>query len=460
MFPLSHLRSEFRPMLRLALPVVIAELGWMGMGVADTLMVGPLGPEAIGAVGVGSSLFTGVVIFGMGLLLGLDTLVSHAYGAGRLDECHKWLLHGIALSVMVSVPVGAILVTMVLLLPRWGLAPSVLVFAQPYLGILTWSLFPLLMYATFRRYLQGMGVVRPVMIALIMANVINIVMNWILIYGHLGAPAMGVRGSAWATVIARIAMAGYLLVVIIVRERRRRPGLFETPLRLEIARMRRLVTLGFPAAAQVTLEVGGFAAATALAGRLAPTSLAAHQIALNIAACAFMVPLGLSSAGAVRVGQAIGRKDLPGAERAGWTALLFGVIFTSVAASLFMLAPRTLIGAFTTDEGVLSIGASLLFVAAVFQLSDGLQGVATGILRGLGDTRTAMVWNLFGHWFIGLPCGYVLCFVLGVGVAGLWWGLSAGLTICGVALVAVWMRRIKTLTMRVARPDPQPASTQ
>ncbi len=460
MFPLSHLRSELRPMLRLALPVVIAELGWMGMGVADTLMVGPLGPEAIGAVGVGSSLFTGVVIFGMGLLLGLDTLVSHAYGAGRLDECHKWLLHGIALSVLVSVPVGAILVTMVLLLPRWGLAPSVLVFAQPYLGILTWSLFPLLMYATFRRYLQGMGVVRPVMIALIMANVINIVMNWILIYGHLGAPAMGVRGSAWATVIARIAMAGYLLVVIIVRERRQRPGLFETPLRLEIARMRRLVTLGFPAAAQVTLEVGGFAAATALAGRLAPTSLAAHQIALNIAACAFMVPLGLSSAGAVRVGQAIGRKDLPGAERAGWTALLFGVIFTSVAASLFMLAPRTLIGAFTTDEGVLSIGASLLFVAAVFQLSDGLQGVATGILRGLGDTRTAMVWNLFGHWFIGLPCGYVLCFVLGVGVAGLWWGLSAGLTICGVALVAVWMRRIKTLTMRVARPDPQPASTQ
>lgn len=447
-------------MLRLALPVVLAELGWMAMGIVDTLMVGPLGPEAIGSVGVGSSLFTGVVIFGMGLLLGLDTLVSHAYGAGRLDECHKWLLHGIVLGVFVAIPVSGILVTLMLLLPRWGLTSSVLVLAQPYLGILTWSVFPLLMYATFRRYLQGMGVVRPVMIALIMANITNVVMNWVLIYGHFGAPEMGVRGSAWATVIARVAMAVYLLIVIVVRERRRRPGLFETPLRIDIARFRRLVTLGFPAAAQVTLEVGGFAAATALAGKLAPTSLAAHQIALNIAACAFMVPLGLSSAGAVRVGQAIGRKDLIGAQHAGWTALLFGVIFTSITASLFLLAPRTLIGAFTTEEGVLRIGVSLLFIGALFQLSDGLQGVATGILRGLGDTRTAMIWNLIGHWFIGLPLGYILCFVLGVGVAGLWWGLSAGLTICAVALVVVWMQRIKMLTMRVAHPDPQPASTR
>lgn len=432
-------------MLTLALPVVIAELGWMAMGVVDTLMVGRLSPEAIGAVGIGSSLFTGVVIFGMGLLLGLDTLVSHAYGAGRLDECHKWLLHGIALSLVASIPVIGILVTITLLLPRWGLAPSVLVLAQPYLAVLTWSAFPLLIYATFRRYLQGMGVVRPVMIALVMANITNAVMNWILIYGHLGAPAMGTRGSAWATVVARIAMAGYLLAVIIIRERQRRPGLFETPLRLEAKRMHRLIALGFPAAAQITLEVGGFAAATALAGRLAPIALASHQIALNIAACAFMVPLGLSSAGAVRVGQAIGRQDIAGATRAGWTALLFGVIFMSVTALMFVLAPRVLIGAFTRDEGVLRIGASLLLVAAVFQLFDGLQGVATGVLRGLGDTRTAMLWNLVGHWFIGLPFGYVLCFVVGLGVIGLWWGLSAGLTICGVALLVVWTRRVKRL---------------
>ena len=158
-----------------------------------------------------------------------------------------------------------------------------------------------------------------------------------------------------------------------------------------------------------------------------------------------MVPLGLASAGAVRVGHAVGRRDPDGAERAGWMALLFGVGFMGGAAALFVLAPGFLIGAFTADRTVLALGASLLLVAAVFQLFDGMQGVATGILRGLGDTRTPMLWNLFGHWFVGLPLGYTLCFVLGYGVLGLWWGLSTGLIICGVALVIAWMKRIRRL---------------
>jgi MATE family multidrug resistance protein len=425
--------------------VVLAELGWMAMGVVDTLMVGRLGPEAIGAVGFGSSLFIAVVIFSMGLLLGLDTLVSHAFGAGRVEDCHRWLLHGIALSLVTSIPASLALLGLSSLFPRWGLDPVVLELAQPYSRVLTWSVCPLLLYATFRRYLQGMGVVTPIMTALITANITNLAFNWILIYGKLGAPAMGVRGSAWATVIARIMMAVHLLVVILVRERGRRPSLFETPIRIEWSWMRRLMTLGFPAAAQITLEVGVFAMATALAGRLAPIALASHQIALNIAAVAFMVPFGLSSAGAVRVGHAVGRRDPAGAERSGWTALLFGASFMACAAAVFWLAPRVLIGAFTSDDGVLRVGSSLLAVAAVFQLFDGLQGVATGVLRGLGDTRTPMFWNLVGHWVIGLPFGYALCFGLGLGVIGLWWGLSTGLIICGVALLAVWARRIRAV---------------
>ena len=207
--------------------------------------------------------------------------------------------------------------------------------------------------------------------------------------------------------------------------------------------MRRLIALGTPAASQVTLEVGAFAAATALAGRLAPASLAAHQIALNLASFTFMVPLGVASAGAVRVGHAVGRKNRIDALCAGWTALFFGALFMSCAAASFLLIPRQLIGAFTANRGVLEIGVSLLFVAAIFQLFDGIQGVATGVLRGLGDTRTPMLWNLVGHWFIGLPLGYLLCFQAGYGVVGLWWGLSSGLIICGVTLLVVWHRRIQ-----------------
>ncbi|HEU4939325.1 MAG TPA: MATE family efflux transporter [Vicinamibacterales bacterium] len=446
------LRQEFRPMFTLAVPVVMAELGWMTMGLVDTLMVGGLGPEAIGAVGIGSSLFIGVCIFAMGLLLGLDTLVAHAFGAGRIDECHRWLAYGVTLSLLLSIPVTIIVLALSSALGRWGLHPAVLALTQPYLDILAWSIPPLLLYASFRRYLQGMGVVRPVMIALVVANILNAFVNWLLIFGHWGAPALGVRGSAWGTVVARVVMAGVLLAVIVYRERslvvsrlprlqRNRP--FSSPSRrFSLEPMRRLLALGLPAASQVTLEVGVFAAATALAGRLPPAALAAHQIAVNFVALTFMVPLGIASAGAVRVGHAIGRHDYDGAARSGWTAILFGVAFMSCAAAAFLLIPRALIGAFTSEPAVLSIGASLLFVGAIFQLFDGVQGVSTGVLRGLGDTRTPMLWNLAGHWFIGLPLGYTLCFVMGLGVVGLWWGLSTGLIICGIALLMAWSRHV------------------
>jgi MATE family multidrug resistance protein len=442
------LRQEFRPMFSLAVPVVFAELGWMAMGIVDTLMVGRIGPEAIGAVGVGTSLFMGVVIVAMGVLLGLDTLVSHAFGAGRLLDCHRWLLHGCVLVGVVSLPLTWMLWLVAGWLDAWGLDPRVLEPTRSYLGAVTWSVVPLLLYTAFRRYLQGMGVVRPIMMALLTANVANVILNWMLIFGNLGAPALGVTGAAWATVGSRVVMAGFLLLVIAHRERGLQPGLLQTPLRVDLSWMRRLLVLGSPAALQITLEVGVFAAATALAGRLVPAALAAHQIALNVAAFAFMVPFGVSSAGAVRVGHAVGRVDPHAASRAGWTALLFGVGFMTLAALTFVTIPSLLISAFTTDPRVLDIGVSLLLVAAVFQMFDGLQVVATGVLRGLGDTRTPMLWNLAGHWLIGLPLGYTLCFNVGFGVVGLWWGLSTGLIICGIALLAVWRQRIHALVAK------------
>ena len=449
MLPSLHdLRDELRPMLRLALPVVCAELGWMTMGMVDALMVGRLGPEAIGAVGLGSAIFMGLVIFAMGLLLGLDTLVSQAFGRGEIDVCHRWLVHGVVLALASSIPMTALMLWIATGLDRWSLDPLVLPLTRSYVRIVALSILPLLLYAAFRRYLQGMAVVRPVMVALFAANIVNVFVNWILIYGNLGAPALGVDGAAWATVFSRIAMAAFLLGTILYRERASASGLFDS-LRLEMSWFRRLLRLGTPAACQLTLEVGAFAAATALAGRLAPASLAAHQIAINYAALTFMVPLGIASAGAVRVGHAVGRRDSRAASRAGWTAILLAIVFMTAAAAVFLTIPRFLLRAFTSDPGVLDVGVTLLFIAAIFQLFDGVQGVATGVLRGLGDTRTPMLWNLGGHWFIGLPSGYLLCFPLGLGVIGLWWGLSSGLVICGVALLAVWIRRVRQLQERI-----------
>jgi MATE family multidrug resistance protein len=443
-----HLRDEFRPMLSLAWPVVVAELGWMVMGIVDTLMVGRVSPQAIGAVGLGSSVFVAFAIFGMGLLLGLDTFVSQAYGAGRLDECHRWLLHGLYLAVIASAPVMAASWELVYLMPAWGLHPTVLEMTAPYLRIVTWSTLPLLVYAALRRYLQAMNMVRPIMVVLVTANLVNVAVNWLLIFGHFGFPRMGTNGAAWATVASRVYLAIALAAIIAWRERDTHVSFFATPLRLEAHRLWRLVKLGFPAAMHLTAEVGVFAAATALAGRLDPVALTSHQIALNVASVTYMVPLGVASAGAVRVGQAMGRRDPLGASQAGWTAIAIGVGFMGCSSLGLLTVPSQIIGLFTHEPAVVTLGISLLFVAALFQLFDGLQGVATGVLRGMGDTHTAMISNVAAHWLLGLPIGYLLCFVAGWGVMGLWIGLSLGLVVVGLALLITWTSRIRALRFR------------
>jgi MATE family, multidrug efflux pump len=438
--------SELLPLLRIAVPVILAEVGWMSMGIVDTIMVGPLGPAAIGAAGMGSSVFTAIAIFGMGLMLGLDTYVSQAHGAGDAASCLRWLHSGVWLAALIAPLVMIVAWGLWLTLDWWGLHPDIRPLVGDYLRVISLGAPPLLLYAAFRRYLQGMHIVQPIMVALVSANLVNAGANWVLIYGHWGFPALGVEGSAWATTVARVYMAAFLYVAIRLEHRRRameRPSLAP-----DVARIRRLIAMGFPAASQVALEVGVFAAATALAGRLEPVSSGSHQIALNIASLAFMVPLGLSSSGAVRVGHAIGARDPSRAIRAGWTALAAGaVIMTLIGLGLFIW-PASLIRIFTTDPRIVDIGVGLLAIAAAFQLFDGTQAVATGVLRGIGETRMPMIVNAVGHWVLGLPVGYALCFRFAWGVAGLWVGLSIGLVLSAVVLVAVWWQRTTTLVMQ------------
>lgn len=425
----------------------------MGMGLVDTLMVGRLGPAAIGATGMGSGVFTAIVIFGMGLMLGLDALVSRSAGAGRLDECVHWLHQGVVLALGVAPFVMLLTWGAFATIDAWGLNREIRALAGPYLQVIALSAVPLLFYAAFRRYLQGIHIVRPIMFALVSANLVNAGANAILIYGRLGAPALGVTGSAWATCIARVYMAAFLYIAI--RREHRRRGITHPRVRFRIdpVRLRRLIALGAPAASQITLEVGVFALATALAAQLDSVSSASHQIALNIAAVAFMVPLGLASAGAVRVGHAIGARDSGRARRAGWTALaLSGVVMTALGLVLFLF-PVPMLSMFTTDARVVRIGTTLLAIAAAFQLFDGTQAVATGVLRGLGDTQTPMVMNVIGHWVLGLPVGYALCFRFGWGVAGLWIGLSIGLVFCAIVLVVAWIRRTRHV---ILPPDAHP----
>lgn len=454
------LEAEMPPMARLAGPVVLAELGWMAMGIVDTMFVGRLNAEALGAVSLGHAVFFVSAIAGLGLLLGLDTVISQAFGSGKLDECRKWLRHGIYLAILVSPPLMLLVWLLSNRLDQIGIDPDVRPGAALYAQIVTYSLPPLMLYMAFRRYLQAQDRTRAIVFALVSANLINLLVNWLLIFGNLGFPRLGVAGAAWATVFSRIWMALVLLLEILRIDRKLGPSAWRGGWRPERRRFRSLITLGLPAATQLLLEMGAFATATMLIGRLAPASLAAHHLALTAASLTFMVPLGISSAGAVRVGQAIGRKDPRGAGRAGWSALGLGTAFMAVAACVFVLLPRAILSAFTDQADVIATGVTLLWLAAIFQLFDGVQVISTGILRGSGDTRTPMLANLAAHWAIGLPIGAFLCFRLNVGVLGMWVGLSIGLIFVGLVLLWAWSRRVSLLLSTPAPDlaDPEPAA--
>jgi MATE family multidrug resistance protein len=447
MIRLQTLRAELRPTIRLALPLVLAELGWMSMGIVDTVMVGhlPDSATAMGAVSLSSNIFIVLALFGSGLLLGLDTIVSQAFGAGQREDCHRALINGIYLSIAL---------TPVLALPAWffrqaltsmNIGAPIIEQAVPYMQALVIGLFPLLLYFAVRRTLQAMNMVRPVAFALISANLINAFFNWALIYGKWGFPAMGTVGSGWSTAIARAYMAAVLVGHLLWYDQRHRTDLLKTPVDIDLPRIRRLIMLGLPAAMQFTLESGVFATVTALAARLGAVPLASHQIALNTVAFTYMVPLGISSAAAVRVGQAIGRKDPAGANDAGSTAIFLGATFMAGASIALLAFPRWIALMYTPDEIVIRATGSLLMAGAAFQLFDGIQTVATGALRGAGDTRTPMLCHLLAYWVIGLPLGAWLCFRHDWGAFGLWAGLSLALILIGIVLLFAWRRVVHRL---------------
>jgi MATE family multidrug resistance protein len=441
-----YIAEEVRPMMRLAMPIVAAELGWMTMAIVDTMMVGRQehSAEAIGAVSLGGVLYYAVALFGTGLMLGIDTLVSHSYGAGDLEDCHRSLVNGVYLSLGMAPLLMGLVWLWDPILRSLHIQAGVLNQAIPYLHALNWSTLPLLLYFVFRRYLQGINLVKPVMIALVSANLINLLGNWAFIYGHLGVRAMGTVGSGWSTCLARTYMAIVLLGYALYYDLRYKTGLLDVSRWPHFPRVWQLVNLGFPAAMQFAVEIGVFAVATAMIGKLGAVPLASHQVALNTASFTYMVPLGISSAAAVRVGQALGRRDPHAARRAGWTAMALGAGFMSCMAIAFWIVPRYIVRVYTPDPGVIHAASRLLFVAAFFQLFDGLQTVATGALRGAGDTRTPMICHLFFYWAIGLPLGAYLCFRMGWGAEGLWSGLCAALILIGSALLFFWRRKERT----------------
>ncbi|HEX3968229.1 MAG TPA: MATE family efflux transporter [Edaphobacter sp.] len=436
---LADLRPELPPLLRLAAPLIAGELGWMSMSVVDTSMVGRLPHSAVpmAAAALAQVIFN-TFTFGIGgVLLGLDTLISQAFGAKEIHAANRWLLHGLVLALALGALLIAIFAFGPVILNRMPVDHAVLAQAIPALYGLNWGVVPLLLYFTLRRYLQAAHLAKPIAFALISANLVNFLGDWFLIYGHhwhfgshaLNIPAYGVVGSAWATSFARLYLMAVLLVAILQADRRHSYGLRNSlrqkaSRRIELQHLRRLFRLGAPAGAQIFVEIAVFAAVTALIATLGPLPLAGHEVALQCASTTFMVPFAISSATAVRVGHALGRVRTGHASRqaasaAGWSGILAGAAFMLFAALVFLTLPAALARIFTPDRGVIAAAVPLLLVAAGFQFFDGIQITVTGALRGAGNTVAPLLAQLVCYWIIGLPLGILLCFHAHLGAAGL-----------------------------------------
>jgi MATE family, multidrug efflux pump len=432
--PEISLRNELRDTLTLAAPIVLSQVGHMSMGLVDTVVAGKISTTALAGLGLSVNCFWTFTSICNGALLALDTYFSQAVGARDERALSRYLGQSFWSCGIVALVSGVCVIAGMLLY---------LALAQPspmseafgiYMRTVIWCLPSLFVFFVLQRYWQARHRVLAMTIIILVANVLNLLACLALGLGRWGCPNLGVRGLAVATVISRYSM---LVAALAFTWWQLRPAGLRLP-RLDWGVQRQFFRLGIPAASHTGLEIGAFTIATFVVSGLGAVPLAAHHVSLMMAAFTFMFPLGFSSAAAVRVGRFIGSGQPEHARTAGWLCIGVSVSVMACFALMYLGFPRVLLRVFTQDAAVIDIGANILMLVALFQIADGIQVCTTGALRGLGNTRSAMIANLIGHYPIGLALGLCLCFIFGFGVVGIWTGLAAGLISAAALLIRAW----------------------
>lgn len=427
-------RREGGSLLGLAGPIIISQLGGIGMNVMDTVMVGRLGAESLAALGIANGIHMSTLILCMGTLLGMSPLVSQAFGAGDRKECRRVLVQGLWLAGVLALPVTIFSLFGYPVAVELGQPDAVAVLAGDYLAAVAAGVLPFLLFTAFRQFLEGMNLTRPAMVITFIGLGVNYAGNRLLIFGAGGwLEPMGVAGSGWSTTIVRWAMLGAMLAYAVWNPRLH-------PFRgvhrhLERDLFRRIAAIGLPAGLQLGLEVGFFAACAVMMGWFGALELGTHQITINIAASTFMVALGLSIAGSIRVGQRLGAGDQEGVRGATLATYALATGSMAVFAILFLMVPRALLGFYTDDPEILALGTALLGMAALFQIFDGAQVAGICVLRGAADTRVPTFMAALAYWGIGVPAAYLLGFHTPLGPPGVWAGMALALAAASVLLL-------------------------
>lgn len=437
-----HLRAT----LVLGLPLIGAQLAQMSIHVTDTVMIGRLGPEPLAAAVLSTQAFFLVWIFGSGFAQAVMPLAANAAGRGDVRGVRRSVRMGLWVVALYAVAVMPVLWRFEAILVALGQDPAVAARAGSFMRVLQWGMFPALGIMGLRSYLSVLGRANLILLVTVAGALINGLLAYAFIFGHFGAPALGMQGAAYASVGTNSAMFAITVAYTVLNPHLRLYELYVRFWRPDWPAFFEVFRLGLPISLTVIAETGMFGASTIMMGWLGAEALAAHGIALQLVSIAFMVPLGLSNAGTVRVGLAFGRQDWQGLGRAGYVALVLTMLTSGFGAMLFWLVPGALIGLYLDRSNphsgpVLAQGAAVLAIGGLFQLVDGLQVTGSALLRGLKDTRVPMLIAAFSYWVVGVPVAYLLAFTLGIGGTGIWWGLATGLAFAATLMCWRFHRR-------------------
>jgi multidrug resistance protein, MATE family len=442
---MTQLKLHIVNTFKLAYPVIIGQLGIIMMGVVDSLMVGKLGAAPLAAASLGNGMTFLILIVGIGLSFAVTPLVAIAVGAGKFEDCGIYFRQSLLVNSIFSIVITLMIFFGADLIQYFDQPLEVQSQAVSYMKILGLSSLPLLLFQTYKQFIEGLSVMRPAMIITLLANIVNAFVNWVLIFGNLGFPALELDGAGWATFASRVFMALALMGFVMNNKFFKQYDVSFHFKSINIKVIKKILSLGLPSGLQYFFEVGAFSFAVIMVGWLGTNQLAAHQIAISLASISFMAVLGISVAGSIRVGNAVGMKNIDETRRAGFTALLLGAAIMLVSGIVFITFKNFLPTLYLNDEVVISYASSLLIIAALFQLSDGIQAVGIGILRGLTDVKIPTTITFIAYWIVGLPVGYLLGFNFNLGVQGVWVGLLLGLTTSAVLLTLRFNSRSKQI---------------
>ncbi|MBK6267430.1 MATE family efflux transporter [Marivirga sp. S37H4] len=446
----TDFKEHFKRNYLLAYPVVVSQLGHVLVGTADSMMVGRVGTNELAAASVANAVFSVMMMFGIGVSFGLTPLIAQSDGENNPRAGMRFFKHSFVINLVFGILLFSILLFGGYILDLLDQPKEVVELAKPYLVIIGFSMVPFMLFQTAKQFAEGLSMTKEAMYITISANVVNVGLNYVLIFGKLGFEPMGLVGAGWATLISRILMA---IVMIIFVRKYERFKVYWSYLKVTVwnsKSFKKLLNLGVPTGFQYIFEVGAFATAAIMIGWMGAIPLAAHQVAINLASISYMMSTGISAAATVRVGNQLGQRDINTMKVAAYTCFLMAIIFMAFTGLIFMVFNEFLPSLYTNDLEVIRIAGSLLIIAALFQLSDGIQVVGLGALRGMGDVKLPTLVTFMAYWAIGLPVGYLLAFYFNLGEKGVWYGLLIGLSVTAVILFLRFKNRAAKLMQEFA----------